>query len=38
VGDNVEERSVHVPPAVVVNEAQFANVKEEALPSPERLD
>jgi hypothetical protein len=38
VGDDVEEISVNVPPAVVVNEAQFASVKDEALQLPERLD
>ena len=30
--------SVDVPPAVVVNDAQFASVKYKALPLPERLD
>jgi len=29
---------VHVQLAVVVNEAQFASVKDEGLPLPERLD
>ena len=38
MGDDVEEESVGVPPAVVVNEAQFTSVKDEHLPLPERLD
>jgi hypothetical protein len=38
VEDDVEEGSVDVPPAVVVNEALFASVKDEALQLPERLD
>jgi len=29
---------VDVPPAIVANEPQFASVKEETLPLPERLD
>jgi len=38
VGDDIEERSVNVPPAVVFNETQFASVDDEALQLPERLD
>jgi hypothetical protein len=38
VEDDVEEGSVDVPPAVVVNDAQFARVKDKAQPLPERLD
>ena len=34
----MRRESVDVPPAVVVNEVQFANVKDEAQPLPERLD
>ena len=38
VEDDVEERSVNVPPTVVVNEAQFASVKDQALQLPEWLN
>jgi hypothetical protein len=38
VEDDVEEGAVQVQPTVVVNEAQFASLKEEAQASPERLD
>ena len=37
VEDNIEEGSVDVQPVVVVNEAEFAIVKDDALPLPERL-
>jgi len=36
--DDVEEGTVHVQLAVIVNEAQFTSVKDEAQPLPERLD
>ncbi|MBK5281890.1 MAG: hypothetical protein JJE16_07375 [Nitrospiraceae bacterium] len=37
VEDDIEEGSVDVQPVVVVNEAEFAIVKDDALPLPERL-
>ena len=36
--DEIEERSVDILSAVVVNEAQFASVKDDALTLPERRD
>jgi hypothetical protein len=38
VEDDVAEGPVDVPPAVVVNDAQFASVKYKAQPLPEKLD
>ncbi len=38
MGDDVEERSVPESPAVVVNKGQFASVKKEILPLPDRFD
>jgi hypothetical protein len=38
VEDDIEEGAVQVQPTVVVNEVQFASLKEEAQPLPERLD
>jgi len=38
VQDVVEEGTVHVQLAVVVNDAQFTSVKDEAQPLLERLD
>ena len=36
--DDIEEGAVQVQPTVVVNEVQFASLKEEAQPLPEKLD
>jgi hypothetical protein len=38
VEDDIEEEAVQVQPTVVVNDVQFASLKEEAQPLPERLD
>ncbi len=38
MGEDVEERSVTVSPAVVVNEVEFVSVEVETVPLPERLD